>query len=65
MLETEFSTGENRSEKIAQIPLYYSDKKILVFEWNTAEGCGRNHYLCGYPPVLLDDYKAAIEKYGL
>lgn len=65
LLETEFKIGENTSEKIAQIPLYYSDKKILVFEWETAEGCGRNHYLCGYPPVLLDDYKAAIEKYAL
>ena len=65
LFESDFNAGANTSTLIKRLPLYYSDKKILIFEWVANEKSGYNHYLCGYPPISLADYKKAIEKYSL
>lgn len=63
--EADFEAKENQTTLIAKLPIYYSDKKMLIFEWNIDSKYGINHYLCGYPPHSLDFYKRMIKKYSL
>ena len=63
--ECDFVAGANTSTLIARLPIYYSDEKVLVFEWTVGEEKGFNHYLCGTPPISLERYRAIIKKYNL
>ena len=63
--ECDFAAEINTSTLIAELPIYYSDKKMLIFEWTVDGERGFNHYVCGYPPLSLDTYSALMEKYGL
>ena len=63
--QCEFSAKENASTLITSIPTYYSEQKILVFEWEVNGECGFNHYLCGYPPIPLKMYKEFLKKYNV
>lgn len=63
--QCDFSATENTSIKIASVPIYYSDRKILVFEWEVNGEQGFNHYLCGYPPISLEMYKTFLQNYNL
>ena len=63
--ECDFCAEINTATKIADIPVYYSEQKILIFEWEINGERGFNHYLCGYPPFSLEAYKAVMEKYHL
>ena len=35
----------------------YSDKRLILIEWEVNGKCGFNHYVCGMPPLSLDKYK--------
>jgi beta-mannosidase len=63
--ECDFCAAPNTSTLIAKLPVYYSDRKILIFEWEADGERGFNHYLCANPPISLEDYRAVMEKYGL
>lgn len=63
--EGSFTAKENTATLIASLPTYYSEHKFLIFEWETHRQKGFNHYLCGYPPISLDMYKDALQKYNL
>ena len=63
--ECDFTAAKNASTLIARLPLYYSEHKILIFEWSVGEERGFNHYLLGNPPISLDDYRDVMERYGL
>ena len=63
--ECDFTAAANASTLIARLPLYYSEHKILIFEWSVGEERGFNHYLLGNPPISLDDYRDVMERYGL
>ena len=65
IFSSEFTVGENRSELIAKIPVYYSDKRVLIFKWEANGESGINHYLCGYPPFSLSEYASVMKKHGL
>lgn len=60
--ECDFVASVNSSTLIANLPLYYSDTRTLIFEWTQNGESGFNHYVCGYPPVSLDKYKQLIKK---
>ena len=60
-----FTAKENASTRIAQLPTFYSEQKILIFKWEANGEKGFNHYLCGYPPISLEMYKKVLENYGL
>ena len=60
--ECDFTADVNTSTLVAQLPLYYSDKRILLLEWTQNGERGFNHYVCGYPPLSLTTYKQLIEK---
>ncbi len=60
-----FSAKENTSNLITSVPTYYSEQKILVFEWEVNGVQGFNHYLCGYPPIPFKMYKEFLKKYNV
>lgn len=65
LAQREFSVGINRSELLMRLPVFYSEHKLLIFEWDLGTEKGFNHYLCGYPPINLKKYIKLKEKYGL
>jgi len=65
IFETEFTAKANATTRICCIPMYYSEKNILIMEWTSLLGNGINHYLCGYPAFDLKWYKTLMKKYGL
>ena len=60
--ECYFLAKANTSTLIAELPLYYSDRRYLIFEWEANGENGYNHYVCGYPPFSLAEYKEFIKK---
>ena len=62
--ECDFKAGANASTLIARLPVMYSDKRILIFEWQTGDDSGFNHYVLGAPPLSLDGYREVMERYG-
>lgn len=65
LLESPFTAPANATTVIGQLPVFYSDKKILIIQWEADGAEGFNHYVCGYPPLSLESYKDAMRKYGL
>ena len=63
--EGEFIAAINTCTKVVKLPTYYSEQKILIFEWEVGDKRGYNHYLCGYPPISLEMYKSVMKKYRL
>ena len=59
----DFLAPQNATRRLANLPLYYSDQKILLFKWETEDGCGWNHHLCGYPPFSFARYRRFLESY--
>ncbi len=60
-----FSVGENCTSALCKLNIFYSEKKMLIFEWEIDGEYGYNHYLCGYPPFDFEKYKSWMEKYNL
>jgi hypothetical protein len=53
-----FGAGVNGISQICGLPMMYSDKRLLLMEWETDGGeTGFNHYICGMPPFSLEQYK--------
>ena len=50
---------------LGKIPVYYSERKILILKWQVGEISGANHYLCGFPPFSLDWYVGLMKKHAL
>ncbi len=66
LVRADFSAAKNASTKIGSLPILYSEHKMLIIEWSLESGeRGINHYLCGYPPHSLCDYKALMKKHKL
>ena len=63
--EGDFVAPANASTRIASLPLFFSDKRMLIFEWNIGGEVGINHYQCGYPPFTLGEYTELLKKYRL
>lgn len=65
LYDADFSVGVNTSALIAELPIFYSDKRVLIMEWSVDGEQGFNHYVCGYPPFSLEEYTAILENYKL
>ena len=64
--EFDFHAPANASTKITTLPLYYSDKTMLILDWKLENGdYGRNHFLVGYPPFDLRQYLEWANKYDI
>lgn len=65
LYEGNFLAKKNATTLQTRLPIFYSEQKFLIFEWETEDQKhGKNHYLCGYPPIKLEDYRAFLTKYG-
>ena len=60
----EFNADVNSTTVIGSMPFYYSEHKFLIIKWESDGEEGFNHYLMGYPPISLSDYKKFMEKLG-
>jgi beta-mannosidase len=62
-LEIDFTAAPNGCTDIVRIPLYYSDKNLIVFTWELEDGeKGTNHYLSGSPAFSLEQYKQWLKE---
>ncbi len=59
----EFSASQNTSTHIATLGTNMLKEKIIIFEWNIEDECGKNHYLCAEPPIELNMYKSFLENH--
>ena len=62
LLEREFNAAPNKNTPIGKLPIMYSDKKMLIIKWETAEKTAFNTYLCGSPAFDLEKYKVWLKK---
>ncbi|MBO5252423.1 MAG: hypothetical protein J6C51_00580 [Clostridia bacterium] len=60
-----FTAGVNGTFKLDEFPVFYSEQKMLLIEWEVNGEKGFNHYLCGYPAFSLEKYKSWVKKLGL
>ena len=65
LMEGSFLAPVNATTVIARLPVFYSDKRIFIIQWDMDGVRGFNHYACGFPPLSLERYKRIMEKYGL
>ena len=61
LYEGDFTAPINGTSLITKLPIYYSEEKILIFEWICDGERGFNHYLCGYPPISLEMYTKVMK----
>lgn len=62
LLTTEFCAKQNSTTPIGKIPVFYSHHKFLIIKWKTEDVQDFNHYMMGYPPFSLEDYKKFMEQ---
>ncbi len=64
--ETELRQGEFQAERNATSKLGSVQPEqmpaLWLIQWETQDGKGWNHYICGQPPYAFDVYKAWCEK---
>lgn len=60
--EGNLKVGINGIETIASVPYMYSDKKMIIIEWEVDGLKSFNHYLCGSPAFDFEKYKEWIKK---
>lgn len=65
ILQDSFTAPVNGATAVAHLPMYYSDRKVLIMQWTANGESGFNHYVCGYPPLSLQKYKEVVGKYLL
>ena len=63
LYENDFSVSENTSSRIGSVPMYYSEQRFLIIEWDANGQKGCNHYVCGYPPISLERYENFLKNY--
>jgi beta-mannosidase len=61
-VEKDFTANPNTVTELVQIPLYYSDRRLLILSWQTETTSGFNHYLAGYPAFSLDQYRSWLDQ---
>ena len=65
LFEGNFTAPKNSSTRLTKLPIYFSEHRMLIFEWEANGERGINHYLCGYPPFSLEKYVSLIKKHEL
>lgn len=63
IFEKDFYAPANASVRIGSVPIFYSEQRFLIIEWETEGDKGKNHYVCGYPPISLERYENFLKKY--
>jgi hypothetical protein len=50
---------------LGHVPFSAGWKRFYLLQWTSPRGSGINHYLAGYPPFSLPQYRGWLEKAGL
>jgi beta-mannosidase len=59
IVERSFSARPNATNELCRLPMYYSEQRLLLIEWELEDGTvGHNHYLAGFPAFSLERYRA-------
>jgi len=61
LAEGDFSIEINGNERICDIPIMYSEQRLLLLTWEENGVRGFNHYICGTPPFSAERYKKWLE----
>jgi len=56
MLSGDFEAPPNANIILGGLPVMYSTHGLLILEWETNLGKGRNHFVCGHPPLDFARY---------
>ena len=62
MFAGEFDVPGNKNLQIGEFELMYSEKGMLLIEWEIDGERNINHYLYGYPAFELEKYKEWLDK---
>lgn len=62
LVDQDFFVKENATTCIGELPIYYSEHKLLLIRWEANGQPGVNHYLCGFPPVDFAWYKTLMKE---
>ena len=57
LLKGDISVKENRNELLGEIDAFYSEKRLLLIEWEVNGKTGKNHYTGGLVPFDKELYK--------
>jgi beta-mannosidase len=62
LLEGDYATKANENLDLGTIPVSHSGKRLFLMEWTANGKEYANHYLQGFPPFSLEQYKAWLVK---
>ena len=57
LLSGAFEIPPNENRTLGTVPAMYSTHALYLLEWETNLGKGRNHYVCGHPPLDFARYQ--------
>ncbi len=59
-----FNVRGNANKSLANVPMFYPEKRFLVIEWKIDDNIYYNHYLCGMPAFDFKQYKGWLERFN-
>jgi beta-mannosidase len=62
LLEGDYQTKANENLDLGTIPVFHSGKRLFLMEWTANGKKYANHFLQGFPPFSLDQYKSWLSK---
>ena len=62
LLEGDYQTKANENLELGTIPVFHSGKRLFLIEWTANGKKYANHYLQGFPPFSLEQYKSWLAK---
>jgi beta-mannosidase len=62
LIEGDYASKANENIEVGRIPIYHSDKRLFLIEWAANGKKYTNHYLQGFPPFSLAQYKSWLNK---
>ncbi len=62
VFEGSFTAKANATTSLTRLPVYYSEKRMFIIKWQTAEEKGFNHYIAGNVPLDFEKYKKWLKK---
>lgn len=57
-----FTLAPNGVKTLGKLHLFYSEQRMLLISWETEQGRGVNHYLCGMPAFDFARYQKWLER---
>ena len=62
LLEGDYASKANENLEVGEIPVFHSGKRLFLIEWTANGKKYANHYVQGFPPFSLTQYKSWLAK---